>query len=230
MNTTILLNTLVHEPVQTAAACVIWLHGLGADGHDFKSLPNELRLSKQHNIRFVFPHAPMRPITLNGGLQMRGWYDILGLAHDSSQDHAGIQEAYAQCSALIEKQAASGIPYDKIILGGFSQGAALALYTGLRYPHALGGIVSLSGYLPLAENTQAEASLHNKHIPIFMAQGTEDPIVSFYLATISYQHLYHLSYPIKWHTYPMGHHICTEEMKDLRTWLMSVLQMTDNIL
>ncbi len=217
------LEYITQEPPNTADACVIWLHGLGADGHNFSTLPNELALPNNHTIRFIFPHAPVRPITLNGGMPMRGWFDILGLTIDSPEDETGIKQACTQCHALIKQQQQSGITAKRIIIGGFSQGGATALYSGLCYPKPLAGLIALSSYLPLAKYIDDGHQDTNQLTPIFMAHGSVDPIVPLLFGKSSYQHLLKLKYDVVWNTYPIAHEVCHDEIKQLRHWLLACL-------
>ena len=203
--------------------CVIWLHGLGADGRDFGDLPGMLNLPAQMAIRFLFPHAPMRPITLNGGMTMRGWYDLTGLEASRKEDLDGLQASSELVAALIRQEVARGIPADQILLGGFSQGGALSLYLGLRYPNRLAGIVGLSTYLPAASRVRAERSEVNQNTRVFMGHGLHDPMVSFQSGDASRRLLEELGYPITWRTYPMQHSICESEMRDLAEFFVGCL-------
>ena len=211
------------EPERPADAAVILMHGLGADGHDFESLVPELRLPAEAAIRWVFPHAPIRPVTLNGGMPMRAWFDILGLDRRSEEDTAGVREAAADIRELVRRERERGILADRIVLAGFSQGGAMALYSGLREPERLAGILALSTYMPLAETLKAEAHPANVAVPIFMAHGTLDPVVAPALGEASRDALESLGYDVDWHTYPMPHSLCAEEVGDLREWLLRVL-------
>lgn len=203
------------QAVQTS---IIFLHGLGADGHDFQTLPSMLNLSKNSGIRFIFPHAPIIPVTINGGAHMRAWYDILHPAFSTQEDHLGIQNAQIQISALIHRENERGVPIERIFLGGFSQGAAVSLYVGLRFPQRLAGIIALSGYLPMANFLDKERSSSNENTPIFMAHGTLDPIVPISLGILSREKLTSLGYNVDWHDYFMGHQICPQEMDELGLW------------
>jgi phospholipase/carboxylesterase len=203
--------------------CVIWLHGLGADGRDFSDLPDLLHLPAQMPIRFLFPHAPMRPITLNGGMTMRGWYDLTGLDASRNEDLDGIQASSDLVTALIHQEVARGIPVNQILLGGFSQGGALSLYLGLRHPDRLAGIVGLSTYLPAASQVRAERSEVNQNTPVFMGHGLHDPIVTLRSGSVSRQLLEELGYRLTWRTYPMQHSICEPEMKDLSKFFVDCL-------
>ncbi|HSX61434.1 MAG TPA: dienelactone hydrolase family protein [Tahibacter sp.] len=198
---------------------VIWLHGLGADGHDFAPIIPELVAREWPAIRFVFPHAPIRPVTINGGMAMRAWYDIKGTDIASRQDEAGVRESVTQVDALIAREQDRGVPAGRVFLAGFSQGGAIALAGGLRHAKRLGGIVALSTYLPIHETTEAERSTANAGLPVFMAHGSHDPIVPQPLGTRSRDLLQTLGHPVDWHTYPMAHTVIAEEIADLRQWL-----------
>jgi phospholipase/carboxylesterase len=211
---------------ETGAApqhCVIWLHGLGADGRDFSDLPGMLNLPAQLSIRFLFPHAPMRSITLNGGMTMRGWYDVTGLEESKKEDLEGLQASSDLVAALIHQEVARGIPANQILLGGFSQGGALSLYLGLRYPNRLAGVVALSAYLPAASRISVECSEVNQNTRVFMGHGLHDPMVSLHSGDASRKLLEKLGYPITWRTYPMEHSICEPEMRDLAEFFVSCL-------
>ncbi len=198
---------------------IIWLHGLGADGHDFEPIVPELVESHWPAIRFVFPHAPIRPVTINGGMRMRAWYDILGLEIAQRQDERGVRESIAAVDRLIAREVARGIPSERVFLAGFSQGGAIALAAGLRHPARLGGIIALSTYLPIAERSEAEASAANAGVPIFMAHGNLDPVVGHALGLMSAEFLRRLGHPVDWHSYAMPHAVCPEEIADLARWL-----------
>jgi len=199
---------------------VIWLHGLGADGHDFVSIVPELHLPNDLPVKFIFPHAPMRPITINNGCVMRAWYDIKQLNGSlGEEDEAGIRDSAAKIHALIEQEKSLGLPSDKIILAGFSQGGAMALYVGLRYPEKLAGIIALSSYLPLNKLLTQEKSAANQDVPIMMAHGTEDPLIPVMFAKASKDFLIQHGYQVAWHTYPMSHTVCIQEIDDISRWL-----------
>ena len=208
-------------PKPTAA--VIWLHGLGADGNDFAAIVPELDLSGCADIRFVFPHAPRIPVTLNGGYVMPAWYDILGTETQRVEDQAGIRHSALAIQALVEREIERGIPAEKIVLAGFSQGCAMTLLTGLRHPEKLAALVGLSGYLPLAPQTAAERSAANAHTPIFLAHGRSDGVVGIDRARASRDLLLQLGYGIEWHDYPMAHSVCAEEIRDLNAFLLGAL-------
>jgi phospholipase/carboxylesterase len=221
MNTLLPRVELESAPQPTAA--VIWLHGLGADGHDFAGLVPELDLSNCPPIRFVFPHAPSMPVTVNGGYVMPAWYDILGPDLVSQQDAAGIQASERAIVALIAQEVARGIPAERIVLAGFSQGCAMALHTGLRLPQRLAGIMALSGYLPLADRLTAERHPANGSTPVFMAHGTQDPVVVIARGEASRDALAALGQPVEWHSYPMPHSLHPREISDISAFLARVL-------
>ena len=221
MNTLLPRVELESAPQPTAA--VIWLHGLGADGHDFAGLVPELDLSNCPPIRFVFPHAPSMPVTVNGGYVMPAWYDILGPDLVSQQDAAGIQASERAIVALIAQEVARGIPAERIVLAGFSQGCAMALHTGLRLPQRLAGIMALSGYLPLADRFTAERHPANAQTPVFMAHGTQDPVVVIARGEASRDALAALGQPVEWHSYPMPHSLHPREISDISAFLTRVL-------
>jgi phospholipase/carboxylesterase len=198
---------------------VIWLHGLGADGHDFEPIVPELRLPARLALRFVFPHAPMRPVTVNGGMRMRAWYDIIALDRRARQDEAGIRESAAATVTLIEQELERGIAADRIVLAGFSQGGAIAIHTALRYPDRLAGLLALSTWMPLARTLAGEASEANRKLPVFMAHGRQDPMVPLALAEQSREELAAAGYLVQWETYDMGHAVCAQEIADISLWL-----------
>ena len=211
------------ETSPNPTAAVIWLHGLGADGNDFVPIIPELKLSGCPGIRFVFPSAPSMPVTVNGGYVMPAWYDIVGRDLMDQEDAAGIQKSATAIVELIEKEASRGIAYDKIFLAGFSQGCAMALHIGLRFPHQLAGIIALSGYLPLALTVNTEKHSANAHTPIFMAHGTYDPVVTLDRAQASYALLEKMGYSVDWNEYPMEHSVNHEELMDISRFLQEVL-------
>jgi phospholipase/carboxylesterase len=198
---------------------VIWLHGLGADGHDFEPIVPELVDRAWPALRFVFPHAPVRPVTVNGGMPMRAWYDIAGMEIAQKQDEAGMRASIVQLDELIERERARGVPGENLLLAGFSQGGAIALAGGVRHAQKLAGIVALSTYLPLAEKTDAEISAANRAVPVFMGHGSADPIVPQRLGEMSRDYLQRLGCAVEWRSYPMAHQVCAEEIADLRRWL-----------
>lgn len=197
---------------------VIWLHGLGADGHDFEPLVPELGLDPQA-VRFIFPHAPVQPITVNSGMPMRAWYDIRSPQIQQNEDAEGIEASRLTVEALIAREIERGITTKQIILAGFSQGGAIALHTGLRHAQPLGGILALSTYLPLVPAFEQQRDPANQNVPIFMAHGKQDPIVPLWLAEDSRYFLEQAGYPIDWHVYPMQHQVCMEEISDIANWL-----------
>ena len=218
------LEGLEFETAPNPVATIIVLHGLGADGNDFVPIAQELDLSSVGPIRYVFPHAPIRPVTVNGGYKMRAWYDILAVDLVRREDEAGLRESQAQIEALIAREAERGIPADCVVLMGFSQGCAMTLMTGLRYGEKLAGMVCLSGYLPLLDKTAAERNPANAATPIFMAHGLQDPIVQLARAQASREALEALGYKIEWHDYPMPHSVCAEEIEALSSWLQKILK------
>lgn len=205
---------------------VIWMHGLGADGNDFVPVVNELDLAGVPAVRFVFPHAPMRAVTINNGYVMRAWYDVSfeDLAGNTRRaDERGVRESQTQIELLIERESARGTAPGRLVLAGFSQGGAIALQTGLRYAARLAGIMALSTYLPLAETLSGEAAPANRATSIFMAHGTFDPVVPYAMGAGSATFLAGLGYHTEWHQYPMQHSVCPEEIQDIGTWLRKVL-------
>lgn len=220
---TALLPRIELESAPNPTAAVIWLHGLGADGNDFAGLVPELDLEGCPPIRFVFPHAPSIPITINGGYVMPGWYDLYGMDLVSRQDDRGIQKSEWAINALIENEVARGIPYERIVLAGFSQGCAMALHTALRLPHKIAGVMALSGYLPLADRFPSERHAANALTPIFMAHGTQDPVVVIQRGEESRDALAKLGHPVQWHTYPMPHSVHPQEIADIAAFLKQVL-------
>ncbi|WP_243048410.1 alpha/beta hydrolase [Dyella sp. RRB7] len=202
---------------------VIWLHGLGADGNDFASIVPELISPEWPALRLVFPHAPTRPVTVYGGMPMRAWYDIAGMDLVSRQDESGIRASITSVDALIAQENQRGVPTGRILLAGFSQGGAIALAAGLRHAEQIAGVIALSTYLPLHESFAAERSAANAATPIFWGHGTADPIVPLTRGVASRDLLQSLGYPVAWHTYPMPHSVCSEEVADLRQWMTSRL-------
>ena len=217
------LDALEVETGHDPEACVIWLHGLGADGHDFEPVVPALDLPEKPGIRFVFPHAPMQPVTLNGGMVMRAWYDVYGVEGVRREDETGVRASQARVEALIAREKGRGIPAARLALAGFSQGGAVALHTGLRHAERLAGILALSTYLPLAGTLAAEAQAANRDVPIFMAHGTHDPLITLARAQRSRDLLRESGYRVEWHEYPMAHQVCDEELRDLSAWLRRVL-------
>jgi phospholipase/carboxylesterase len=222
-----LLETIEIETGKSPAASVIWLHGLGADGNDFVPIVNELDLEGAPAIRFVFPHAPVRPVTINNGMMMRAWYDVLfgDLEGNSKRaDERGVRESQALVGALIEREAGRGIATEKIVLAGFSQGGAVTLQTGLRYPKKLAGLMALSTYLPLAESLPQEAAPANRQTPIFMAHGAYDGVIPLVMGAGSMTLLTGMGHPVEWRQYPMQHSVCPQEIEDIAAWLRKVLK------
>ena len=215
------LRALEFETGAHPRATVIILHGLGADASDFAPFVHEVDLAPVGPVRWVFPNAPQLPVTINGGYVMPAWYDIH--PDRSHEDEAGLRRAQASIDALLARETARGVPPGRIVLGGFSQGCAVALLTGLRYPERLAGILGMSGYLPLAATLAAERSAANQRTPIFLAHGSQDDIVAPARATASRDLLQSLGYAVQWHDYPMGHSVCLEEVRDLQAWLRGVL-------
>lgn len=204
-------------------ASVVWLHGLGADGNDFVPIVNELGLARDARVRFVFPHAPMMPVTINGGYVMRAWYDVSFDGIEKRHDEAGIRRSQRAVEALLAREKARGVAAGRIVLAGFSQGGAMTLHTGLRHAEALAGLMVLSSYLPLAQTLAAERSAANAGVPIFMAHGEDDPVISIDLAERSVAQLRELGYAVEWHDYPMEHSVCLEEIAHVGAWLRRVL-------
>lgn len=212
--------TCITKNIQTTQACVIWLHGLGADGHDFEPVVDLLNLPY---IKFILPHAPYRPVTLNNGYEMRAWYDIFGLAPDSPQDADGIHAMQIELEALIAHEIALGIPASRIVLAGFSQGGAMVLHTACRYAEKLAGVLALSTYLPLRDQLLSEHHPANTNTPIWMAHGVDDSVITLRTATIAREALMSAGFDVLWHTYPMAHNVSETEIADIRTFLQAVL-------
>ncbi len=205
-------------------ACVIWLHGLGADGHDFEPVVAELNLPASLAVRFLFPHAPMMPVTINNGYVMRAWYDILAMDIGSAQDEAGIRRSQAAVDTMIRQQVDAGIRSERIVLAGFSQGGAIILQTGLRCDLPLAGLMALSTYLPLADSLEQERVDANRHVPIFYGHGSQDPVVPLALADLSSTRLRQQGYTLEWHEYPgLQHGVNLDEIGDISRWLQRVL-------
>jgi phospholipase/carboxylesterase len=221
-----LLDAIEIETGKNPSSSVIWMHGLGADGNDFVPIVSELELDGVPATRFLFPHAPMRPVTINNGYVMRAWYDVaLGDLEGNSRraDERGVRESQNSITALIEREVKRGVEPAHIVLAGFSQGGAIALQTGLRYPRKLAGVMALSTYLPLAESLPREAASANRNTPIFMAHGTYDPVVPLVMGAGSMTLLTGLGYAVEWRQYPMPHSVCAEEIQDIGVWLHKVL-------
>jgi phospholipase/carboxylesterase len=220
-----LLEAIEHDTAPNPQHCMIVMHGLGADGNDFVPIVNELRLPHGAAVRFIFPHAPTRPVTINGGHVMRAWYDILGADLTRREDETGVRESQRQIEAIIAREKTRGIAADKIVLAGFSQGGAIALQTGLRAAERLAGIMALSTYLPLAASAAAERNAANQSVPIFMAHGTQDPVIPLARAVASRDALKGLGYQVEWHEYPMPHSVHPQEIRDMENWLLKVLAL-----
>ena len=217
------LETIDVETGPNPAGTVIWMHGLGADCHDFEPLVPELVRPGERALRFVFPNATVRPVTINGGYAMRAWYDIVGIDRHSQQDEAGIRASDAAIRALIHREAERGIAAERIALAGFSQGGAMALFTGTRYPERLAGIMGLSCYLLLEPQFEAERTQANQSTPVFMAHGTFDSVVPSALGNETRHRLAAANYAVEWHSYPMPHSVCAEEVEHIAAWLRKVL-------
>ena len=215
------LETIVIETSLPIKHSVIWLHGLGADGHDFAPIVPELNMP---NTRFTFPHAPHRPITMNNGYEMRAWYDLFGLSIQHQQDEAGMREMQKSIEDLIANEVARGVSASKIVLAGFSQGGAMALFTALRHAKKLAGVLALSTYVCLKEKLADEANAANKEIPILMAHGSFDSIITLNTCLVSRNLLENLNYKIEWHEYPMAHSVCKDEITDISNFLNKVFE------
>ena len=223
LNVELMLEFVEIETSPNPTAAVIWLHGLGADGHDFEPIVPELVRPGERALRFVFPHAPVRPVTLNAGYAMRAWYDIIGLDRHSAQDETGVKASDAAVRALIKRENERGIPTNRIVLAGFSQGGAQALYTGTRLREKLAGIMGLSCYMLLASRFDAERSEVNQTTPVFMAHGTQDTVVAAHLGEETRRLLEAAGYPVEWHTYPVPHAVSPQEIADIAEWLQRCL-------
>jgi phospholipase/carboxylesterase len=218
-----LLETIDIETAAAPNAAIIWLHGLGADAHDFEPIVPELVRRGERAWRFVFPNAPVRPVTLNGGMRMRAWYDILTLDRTHAEDEAGLRGSDRAVRELIERERGRGIPPERIVLGGFSQGGAVSLYSAPRNPERLAGVLALSCYRPMHQRLGAERSATNDATPIFMAHGLADAVIQPVLARKSCQELRTLGYQVEWHEYPMAHAVCNAEIADIRQFLLRTL-------
>ena len=214
---------VVVEPSKPATAAVVWLHGLGADGHDFEPVAAELGRAGLDDVRYVFPHAPVRPVTVNGGMAMRAWYDIAEPELDRRADEEGVRASAGIARALVDEQIARGIAGERIVLAGFSQGGAIALFEGLRLPFRVAGVLALSTYLPVPGSLAAEAHPANRDVPIFLAHGSQDPVIALALSERSRAAMANLGYTVEVHTYPMPHSVCAEEVRDIANWLQRVL-------
>jgi phospholipase/carboxylesterase len=222
-NRNAMLDLIEAESGPDPTATILILHGLGADGNDFVPIAEELDLESIGPVRFIFPHAPVMPVTINGGYRMRAWYDILGFEEGSPQDEQGLRRSQALVEAILQREQERGMPSDRIVLAGFSQGCAMALLAGLRHPHKLAGIAGLSGYLPLSATTQAERSPANLQTPIFLAHGTHDEVVHLDRGEASRDLLQKLGHRVEWHEYLMGHSVSPLEIEELNAWLVRVL-------
>ena len=218
-----LLASIELETAPNPTASVIWLHGLGADGNDFVPIVPELKLPATLALRFLFPHAPVRKVTINNGFAMRAWYDIAAADLNSRADMAGVRESQAQLEALIAREKTRGIAASRIVLAGFSQGGAIALYTAVRHQERLAGVIALSTYLVNADRLAEEAAAVNRDLPIFMAHGTADPVVRFEWGDASRRALVAAGYRVDWHTYRMEHSVCMEEIEAIGIWLAKTL-------
>jgi phospholipase/carboxylesterase len=218
---------IVLEPQSPATASVIWLHGLGADGYDFVPIANELRLPASLAVRFIFPHARQRPVTINNGFVMRAWYDITGIGPGSTEDDTGIRESGVVVDRYIESEVARGIASERIVIAGFSQGGAIALQAALRHPQRLAGAMALSTYLPLRQTVASEAAEANRGLSILMCHGLRDAMVPATLGKASRDLLQGLGYEVEWQSYPMEHQVCMEEVGDISKWLQA--RLTRNI-
>ena len=219
-----LLPSIELQTGSQPTASVVWLHGLGADGNDFVPVVPELRLPATLPVRFVCPHAPVRPVTINNGMRMRAWYDIAAADLNNRADLAGVRQSQLKVEALIAREVGRGVAASRIVVAGFSQGGAVALYTGLRHAERLGGIIALSAYLIAADALAIEAASINRGVPIFMAHGTADPIVRFDWGKASHQALVNAGYSVDWHSYGMEHSVCVEEIDAVSAWLQRVLR------
>lgn len=213
-----LLDTVEIETQSNPTHAVIWLHGLGADGHDFEPIVPQLGLN-DHKVRFIFPHAPVRPVTINMNMPMRAWYDIKTIDRNAVEDEAGILASAAEVRKLFEREVDRGIPMENIVLAGFSQGGAIALYAGLRCPHKLAGVLALSTYVPIRAKLADEKTAVNQDTAIFMAHGSYDPVVPFAFGELSKDLLIEQGYNVEWHSYPMEHNINFDEIRDIGQWL-----------
>ena len=223
MSATAPLEVLERPTRESPVASVIVLHGLGADGYDFVPICDELDLAAVGPVRYVFPHAPVRPVTLNAGTRMRAWYDILGTEIDRREDEPGLRLSLGQLHGLIDREVGRGIAPERIVLMGFSQGCAMTLLAGLRYGARLAGLAGLSGYLPLAASTAGERHAANADVPVFLAHGTADPVIPIARGRASRDALRALGHAVEWHEYAMPHSVCAEEVADLNRWMLQVL-------
>ncbi|MCC6136552.1 MAG: alpha/beta hydrolase fold domain-containing protein [Candidatus Contendobacter sp.] len=222
-----LLNTLEIEPAGPAHSSVIWMHGLGAGARDFEPIVPELKLPVELGIRFVFPNAPIRPVTINNGMQMRAWYNVLSLDLPRQEDAEGVYASEQAINVLLEREKQRGIPAERIVLAGFSQGGVMALHTGLRYPERLAGILALSCYIPLAARLSNERGSANQATPIFITHGDYDAVIPMRYGQQSVDLLRSLGYAVEWSDYGMGHEVCWEEIRDVAQWLQRVLAKSE---
>lgn len=204
-------------------ASVIWLHGLGADGHDFEPIVPQLLWQGAPDIHFVFPHAPVRPVTINSGMPMRAWYDIISLTSDRDQDQEGIEDSVERAATLVLRERERGIPSNRIVVAGFSQGGAVALQAAIRYPETLAGLIVLSSYLLLEHRLGTDRHPANRNLPVFVGHGASDPMVPCFMGEHAAERLSGLGHPVEWHTYPMQHAVCPQEIDDLSAWLQTRL-------
>ena len=218
-----MLETLELETGARPTAAVIWLHGLGADGHDFEPIVPELDLPNALAVRFVFPHAPLQPVTINGGAVMRAWYDVYGIDGARREDETGVRASQAHVEALIARERDRGVPASRVVLAGFSQGGAITLHTGLRQSRPLAGLIALSCYLPLLDAFGPEAVAGSKSVPVFLAHGTQDPVVPLARGAASRDALQAAGYDVEWHEYPMPHSVCAEELRDIAAFMKRTL-------
>ncbi len=211
---------------ETPDGTVIWLHGLGADGHDFEPIVPELKLGDHANIRFVFPHAPLRPVTINGGMSMRAWYDVISLDRSGPQDETGIRESAASLLQLIEREKARGVDTNRIVIAGFSQGGAIAMHTAMRFPDRLAGLMALSTWMPLASMIDDEVvknpQSQPRELPVLMVHGCFDPILPIAAGQHARGIMQQAGFTVQWHEYPMAHAVCAEEIAEIRSWLVNV--------
>lgn len=205
---------------------VIWLHGLGADGHDFEPIVAELDLDKQADLRFVFPHAPVRPVTINGGIPMRAWYDVMSLDRSGPQDEAGIRDSTETLKRLIEREHDRGVDYDRVVLAGFSQGGAIAMHTAMRFPEKLAGLMALSTWMPLEATIDGEVmqspESQPRDLPVLMAHGSFDPMLPIAVGQHARDIMQKAGFNVQWHEFPMAHAVCAEEIAEIRRWLLSI--------
>jgi len=219
------LQTIEIRPETIHKYSVIWLHGLGADGHDFEAIVPELDLPEQHGIAFIFPNAPVQAVTINGGMEMRSWYDILEMSLERKVDKLGIYQSAALIEQLIAREMQKGIQSENILLAGFSQGGVIALHVALRFTEKLAGILALSTYLPTIEELNIEAAKENQATPVFMAHGLMDSVVDVRAAKTAFSKLKALQYPVSWHPYEMDHAVCLQEIQDISIFIRKVFKL-----